>query len=123
VDGAVYAECEAAGIWVNSADDPAHCSFILPAVHREGPVSIAVSTGGASPALAAWLRSRIGADFGPGLAELAELLDEERRRLRQAGLPSDAIDWPALLDGGLLALVRSGDLERARSEVARAPRR
>jgi siroheme synthase (precorrin-2 oxidase/ferrochelatase) len=92
-------------------------------VHREGPVSIAVSTGGTSPALAAWLRSRIGAEFGPGLAELAELLDEERQRLRRAGLPSDAIDWLALLDGDLLTLVRSGDLEQARAEVAHAPRR
>src|SRR5580693_4725716 len=40
VDGAVAAEAEAAGIWVNSADDPAHCSFILPAVYRDGAVSI-----------------------------------------------------------------------------------
>ena len=59
VDGAVYAEAEAAGIWVNSADDPAHCSFILPAVHRDGAVTVSVSTGGLSPALASWLRDRI----------------------------------------------------------------
>ena len=53
VDGAVAAEADAAGVWVNSADDPAHCSFILPAVHRDGAVTIAVSTAGLSPALAA----------------------------------------------------------------------
>ena len=35
VDGAVFADGEAAGVWVNSADDPAHCSLILPAVHRD----------------------------------------------------------------------------------------
>ena len=46
VDGAVYADAEAAGVWVNSADDSAHCSFILPSVHRDGAVTIAVSTGG-----------------------------------------------------------------------------
>src|SRR6202451_49680 len=46
VDGAVYADAEAAGVWTNSADDMAHSSFILPAVHRDGPVTVAVSTGG-----------------------------------------------------------------------------
>ena len=48
VDAAVADDAERAGVWVNSADDPAHCSFILPSVHRDGPVTIAVSTGGAS---------------------------------------------------------------------------
>ena len=45
VDGAVYADAETAGIWTNSADDLAHSSFILPAVHRDGPVTVSVSTG------------------------------------------------------------------------------
>ena len=49
VDGTVSAEAEALGIWVNSADDPAHCTFIVPSVHRDGPLTIAVSSGGASP--------------------------------------------------------------------------
>ena len=59
VDGAVYADAEEAGVWVNSADDTEHCTFMLPAVHRDGPVSVAVSTGGTSPALAGWLRGRV----------------------------------------------------------------
>ena len=61
VDGAVYADAEAAGVWANSADDLAHCSFILPAVHRDGAVTVSVSTGGLSPALASWLRTRLAA--------------------------------------------------------------
>ena len=47
----VYIDGEAAGVWVNSADDPKACSFTLPAVLRRGPVSVAVSTSGHSPAL------------------------------------------------------------------------
>ena len=47
------------GVWVNSADDPANCSFILPAVARRGPVTVAVGTDGSSPALARTLRDRI----------------------------------------------------------------
>ncbi len=64
VDGAVHGDAETAGVWVNSADDRAHSSFILPAVHRDGPVTVAVSTSGLSPALASWLRDRLAAECG-----------------------------------------------------------
>ena len=56
----------------NVADVPELCNFILPAVHREGPIAVAVSTGGASPALAKRLRSQIAALVRPEHAELAE---------------------------------------------------
>ena len=120
VDGAVSADAEAAGVWVNSADDPARCSFILPAVHRDGAVTVAVSTGGLSPALAAWLRDRVAEDCGEGLGRLAELLGDARERLRAAGQATDSVDWAGLLDRGLLLLVESGDMERARALVATA---
>ena len=120
VDGAVYAEAETAGIWVNSADDPAHCSFILPAVHRDGAVTVSVSTGGLSPALASWLRDRTADEWGDGLDTLAQLLGEARGRLRAAGIPSDSVDWRDLLEGPLPALVQSGDLEGARAAVTAA---
>jgi siroheme synthase-like protein len=120
VDGAVYADAEAAGVWVNSADDVAHCSFILPSVHRDGPVSLAVSTGGASPALARWLRARLAESAGPGLGELADLLGLARQRLHDAGRSTERVDWDGLLDGPLPALVRSGDNEAARSLVEEA---
>jgi siroheme synthase-like protein len=121
VDAAVYADAEAAGVWANSADDPAHSSFILPSVHRDGSVTIAVSTGGASPALAVWLRSRLAGE--PVVAEagtLAALLGEARRQLLDSGRPSDVVDWGALLDGPLPELVRAGSLDQARAAVAEA---
>ena len=68
VNDAVHRDAVAAGVWVNVADDPARCSFVLPAVARDGPVSIAVSTAGASPALAGWLRDRAVEALGPGSA-------------------------------------------------------
>ena len=120
VDGAVYADAEAAGVWVNSADDPAHCSFILPAVHRDGAVTVSVSTGGLSPALASWLRDRIADQWDGEIGTLALLLGEARERLRAAGLPSDSVDWATLLDGPLPELVRSGDLDAAREIVSSA---
>ncbi len=122
VDGSVYADAEAAGVWANSADDVARCSFILPAVHRDGPVTVSVSTGGLSPALASWLRTRLAADCGDGLGLLAELLGEARANLKRAGLRSDAVDWMRLLDGPLPALVRAGDIDNARAAVTVATR-
>ncbi len=120
VDAAVADDAERAGVLVNSADDPAHCSFILPSVHRDGPVTIAVSTGGASPALAVWLRHRVARDTGPGMGQLAELLGEARRQMRAEGRSTESVDWAALLDGDLPALVRSGDLDAARALLGRA---
>jgi precorrin-2 dehydrogenase/sirohydrochlorin ferrochelatase len=78
VNEAVFAAAEERNLFCNVADVPELCSFILPAVHREGPIAIAVSTGGASPALAQWIRARIAEIVGPEHARLAEQLGELR---------------------------------------------
>ncbi len=74
----VFADAERRGLLCNVADVPELCSFILPAVHREGPIAVAVSTGGASPALAQLLRDRIAAQIGPETARLAHRLEALR---------------------------------------------
>lgn len=117
VDAAVAADAGSAGVWVNGADDADHRTFLLPAVHRDGPVTVAVSTGGASPALATWLCKRLAEACGEGLGTLAELLEDARRRLQKAGRPTESVDWQALLDGPLPDLVREGRLEEARRLV------
>jgi siroheme synthase-like protein len=120
VDGAVYADAEAAGVWANSADDVAHCSFILPSVHREGAVTVAVSTGGSSPALASWLRARLAAQGGNGWGEVADLLGRARQSLHEAGRSTGLVDWVALLDGPLLGFVRDGQMDKAQALVEAA---
>ncbi len=70
----VAAAAGEAGVFCNAADVPELCSAILPAVHREGQIVVAVSTGGASPALAQWLRERIAEIVRPEHAQLAERL-------------------------------------------------
>jgi siroheme synthase-like protein len=117
VDGAVYADAEAAGVWTNSADDVEHSSFILPAVHRDGPITVSVSTGGLSPALASWLRTRLAAACGGDMAILAHLLGEARARLKEAGRSTESVQWRQLLDGPLLDMVRAGDIDGARAAV------
>ena len=113
VDRAVTADADSAGRFVNCADDAEHCSFLLPAVHRQGPVTVAVSTGGSSPALARWLRSRVAGGFGSELKELAILFEGARRRLKVAGCSTESVDWEGLLDGPLPDLVRRGRRQEA----------
>ncbi|HEY7179544.1 MAG TPA: bifunctional precorrin-2 dehydrogenase/sirohydrochlorin ferrochelatase [Gaiella sp.] len=74
VNQRVFRDAEARGLLCNVVDVPELCSFILPAVHRQGPIAVAVSTGGASPALAQRLRDDVAALVGPRHAELAQEL-------------------------------------------------
>ncbi len=78
VNRRIYEDAESAGVWVNSADDPASCSFTLPAIVRRGPIMVTISTGGHSPALASWLKSRTEARLGPEYGILVELLSGAR---------------------------------------------
>src|SRR4051812_12960641 len=70
----IHGDAEARSLLCNVADVPELCSFILPAVHRQGPIAVAVSTGGASPALAQRIRAEIAERIGPEHAELAARL-------------------------------------------------
>jgi siroheme synthase-like protein len=79
--------CEARRLWVNAVDRPALCAFIVPAVLRRGPVTFAVSTGGASPALAKFAVGRLRRAFGPEYGTLARALRGARRRLLSLPMP------------------------------------
>ncbi|MGA2521553.1 MAG: NAD(P)-dependent oxidoreductase [Acidimicrobiales bacterium] len=114
VDDAVFRDASAAGVWVNVADDKERCTFLLPAVGRDGSVTVSVSTGGASPALAGWLRDRAVDALGTGVGELAALLEEGRRRVQAQGMSTENVDWTTLLEGPVPALVRAGHLAEAR---------
>ena len=117
VDGAVFADGEAAGVWVNSADDPVRCSFTLPAVVRRGPVMVTVSTGGHSPALASWLKERLASEIGPEYEVLAALLSEERDAVRAAGRSTEDVDWRKAFESDMLELIRSGHVQQAKERL------
>ena len=78
VNRRVVADARGAKIWVNSASEPFAGDFRLPAVWRDGDVTLTVSTAGASPALASSLRDRAAAALGPSAAGLAALFAEFR---------------------------------------------
>ena len=117
VNRAVYDDGEAAGVWVNSADDPASCSFTLPAVVRRGALTVTVSTGGRSPALASWLKGAIGAQLGPEYEVLVDLLSAEREAIRASGGSTEQADWKRALDSDMLDLIRAGQIVRARERL------
>lgn len=98
VDAAVAQAARDRGIWVNAADQPEDCDFVLPAVARRGPVSIAVSTDGRSPALAQRVRDVTGRYLSEDVAHLAEELAVLRRQLRAEGRSSMSVDWGELID-------------------------
>ena len=117
VNRQVFADGQRVRVWVNVADDPDACSFTLPAVMRRGPVTVAVSTSGYSPALATWIRERISADLGPEVALLAELLSEARDALKASGRSTEDVDWRRALDSDMLDLIRTGQTAQARERL------
>jgi siroheme synthase-like protein len=117
VDGEVFRDGERLGVWVNAADDPDHCSAVLPAVARQGPIVATFSTSGRSPAMASWLRRQYEEELGPEHLVLLDLLAEERDRLRQDGRPTEGLDWQQALDSGMLDLVREGNLAEAKERL------
>jgi len=103
VDRQVFADAEAAGVFVNAADDPEACTFVLPAVLRRGAVSVAVSTDGTSPALATLVRDRIAALVGPEYGELATRIGRVRAEVRANGRSSEGLEWRGLAEAILEA--------------------
>lgn len=117
VNHAVYEAGEAAGIWVNSADDPANCSFTLPSRVRQGPLLVTFGTGGHSPAVARWLQRTYAEEFGSEYVTLIEMLGDERRAIRASGRSTEGLDWQAALDSGMLDLIREGRLAEAKERL------
>lgn len=74
----IYEDAERRAMLVNVVDVPPLCNFILPAIVRTGPIAIAISTAGASPALAKRMKSEISEQFGEEYARLAVMLNEVR---------------------------------------------
>jgi precorrin-2 dehydrogenase/sirohydrochlorin ferrochelatase len=117
VNARVSAAAQARGIMVNIVDQPDLCTFIVPAQVRRGELTLAISTGGASPALARKLREELEGHFGPEYGPYLALLQAVRTRLLAArrGNPDNAVLFKRLVDSPLLPALRRGDLPEVRT--------
>ena len=93
VDQAISQAARSKGIWTNAADQPVDCEWILPAITRAGRVTGAISTDGASPALAGYLRDRLARILTDEVAEIADVLAAERAAVKADGGSTEDIDW------------------------------
>lgn len=118
VQAEVVADADRLRVWVNCVDEPERCTFFMPAIARHGSVTLAVGTGGSSPALAGRLRDRASAAMGPEVARAADLLGALRRELPPG--PSRARALSRVLDDGLLEAIELGSTARVDELVARA---
>jgi precorrin-2 dehydrogenase/sirohydrochlorin ferrochelatase len=124
VNIAVYEDAERRAMLVNVVDVPPLCNFILPAIVRMSPLAIAISTAGASPALAKRMKREIEAQFGEPYARLAVLLNEVRGWAKGT-LPTyqDRKDFFEGIVGGEpdpIALLRDDGEQAVRELIARA---
>ncbi len=117
VNARIAAEARERSVWVNCADDPARCDFILPSVLRRGPLTVAVSTGGASPTMARMVREELEAVLPLDYAAFTEVVADVRRALRDRGIALDAQRWRDALDGELKRLVATGRSAEARERL------
>lgn len=116
----IWDEAEREHVILNAVDDTAHCHFIAPAIFRQGDLTVAVSTGGKSPALGVRLRDRIGATIGPEYAAFLDLLGDLREEIaaREPDLGRRTKLWYRLVDSDVIGYLRRGDVEGARRRIA-----
>lgn len=117
VNRVVAAEARARAVWINCADDPERCDFILPSVLRRGPLTVTVSTGGASPTVARLVREELEGVLPADYAALTEVVADVRRSLRERGIALDAERWRQALDTELRRLVAAGRPAEARERL------
>ncbi|MFY9782912.1 MAG: bifunctional precorrin-2 dehydrogenase/sirohydrochlorin ferrochelatase [Acidimicrobiales bacterium] len=86
-------EAEDERVWLNVVDDPERCSFYFMALHRQGEVTVAVTTEGAAPALAQEIRNLAAERLPRNLGEVASTLREERRAVHERGDSTENLDW------------------------------
>jgi siroheme synthase-like protein len=126
VNIAVFNDAERRSMLVNVVDVPPLCNFILPAIVRTGPLAVAISTAGASPALAKRMKREISELFGEPYAELAILLNDVRGWAK-ATLPTyqDRKEFFEEIVNGEpdpIELLRAGEVQAVQSLIAAAQR-
>ena len=112
----VAKDCKKYNIIVNVVDQPEICDFIFPSILERGDITVAVSTGGASPVLARVLRTKLETMVPGSYGKLAEIVSANRIKVREKmkKFSSNKIFWEKMLNGKFLELVLSGKTDEAK---------
>ena len=110
VNRRIFEEAEERGVMLNAVDDPPNCSFIAPSIVQRGPVTLAISTSGVSPALARKLRESLQSSEDLAWADLSSVMAVVRSHLRETGILTsiDPQRWQCCMTRQLLAMVQEG---------------
>ena len=110
VNRRIFEEANDRGVMLNAVDDPPNCSFIAPSIVQRGPVTLAISTGGVSPALARKLRESLQSSEDLAWADLSSVMAAARARLREMELlaSTDPERWQRCITPELLAMAQEG---------------
>jgi siroheme synthase-like protein len=95
VNDEIVIEAKEEHVWLNVVDDPERCSYYFMALHRQGEVTVAVTTEGAAPALAQEIRDIVAQRLPTNLASVAATLREERRVVHEDGASTENVEWRA----------------------------
>lgn len=117
INAEIFREAEERGVLFNALDDPPHCQFIFPSVHRQGDLVLAISTSGIAPALAVRLRERFGAELGTEYAAFLRLSSEYRSAIATQ-LPDFAQRrelWYRLVDSEIIDLLKARETGDAKA--------
>jgi precorrin-2 dehydrogenase/sirohydrochlorin ferrochelatase len=119
VNERISKDAMARGLLVNIVDDPERCNFILPSLVRQGDLSIAISTGGNSPALAKKLRQELEGQYGPEYQTLIRIMGTLRQKIiarGQCAADNKAI-FEDLVQSDLLQAIRDKDSGRVNAII------
>ena len=117
VNQQIFQEAEQLGVVLNVVDDAELCAFIAPSIMERGPVTVAISTGGASPALARKLRETLADSPALEWADLAPVLSKARKEIKKRGVAVDPQRWQCCLTPELLAMAQDGQDELALKQI------
>jgi precorrin-2 dehydrogenase/sirohydrochlorin ferrochelatase len=113
VNRQVVEAATAVGTWANNATSANGGPAALPALHRRGDLTVAVSTGGVHPGAAGWFRDLVADTIGPEHLEALDLADQVRASSPDGTRP----DWRAAVESGMLELIREGRVAEAKERL------
>jgi len=120
INRTLFEEAGKRGVLFNALDDPPHCRFYFPAIHRQGALVVALSTSGQCPALAVRLKEKLAAWIGPEYGQFLSLAAAIRASVRKSGLgfTERRRIWYRVVDSPALDLLRAGQRDEAERAIA-----